>query len=389
MNLAGTLQAMFNSGEISNYIVAEIPRGNLQIGWIEHNLLLKSIDEDLQNKRNQDRMVIPTDRFVRLHRDDLMTDFQTSGVLVFGSEAQKHYRLITVVLPASEREEQPYLAVSLHSEQTDLNKIVPRLAGTSKSFTRHEPQLDYLERMKTDIIEGRLLSLLSLKIPKGNVKPKEWVQDKRSIIVGRGDIQSVQGYAQTLIRWIVGLQLFQETEKPLIAAVLLGKGATLVCLWDGPNGIASFAVARGNNLHEYLSHYVTPLWPHSGEGRNVDPVSPKVVVESPSSRSPKRLSRVDSRTKNREKVETVPPHLDKTVTLLTSRLASIPLDDLEQRLKELESRIGESTRAPARKELATTEVLQRFNETIERLEQVTKRMKKLEERIGRIVKNME
>jgi hypothetical protein len=381
MTLAEILQELQKSGEISDYIAAEVPGGALTTGWVQQRIIVESVRGDLRSKSNQDELVIPSDRFVRLHRDEKMADYREGAMLVFGHGRKKQVGLVSVIPPDSMNDDGSCVVVSMHSVDADLSNLISRMIGSNAAATDEEPNLDYLEQMKQDLVEERLHSLLNLRIPKREFKAKELIGTKN--LVSEGDIEKLKPLALTLVRWLMGQKMFQSTKRPLVSVVLLGKRATLIFLWDGPNGIATFAIAGGQNLMKCITYYVQPLWPEQPNTSGREKGAPRVFVESSTTRHTSSSRQSEGERRSERHVGA------RDLVELSSRLDAIPISELEKKIEHLESAEKRTPRNRLRNELATTEMLKRFNDTLERLEQVTKRMKSLEERIGRVTKDME
>ena len=89
------LQALYHSGQVSAYIISKLPEGKLTTGWIEQGLLSKGFTGNLQDKKHQENLVIPIDRFARLIRD-YSTEINL-GLIILGAHGLDKSKLITLV----------------------------------------------------------------------------------------------------------------------------------------------------------------------------------------------------------------------------------------------------------------------------------------------------
>ena len=60
------LQAMYHSGQVTAYIISILPASNLATGWVEQGLVSKGLPSNLDDKNNQETLVIPIDRFAQI-----------------------------------------------------------------------------------------------------------------------------------------------------------------------------------------------------------------------------------------------------------------------------------------------------------------------------------
>jgi hypothetical protein len=384
-DLERSLEAWLGSGDIIGYFVAEVPKGPLQTGWLEQNIRSKSVEGSIRSKDNQSALIVPADRFVRLLREDIIAADYSRGLFVFGTAQLDEPRLIVIVRDEPEDSGSGQLVVALRTRQRNNTKIAAELLGLTRLGARVEPQIDYLEQMRADLVEGLVDGFLSLPIPKGRLKPKEWIRGSSSgSIAKEGITAGIENLGPIIARWITGLQVFEDCETPLAVLFLLDTNGGLVALWDDANKIAAFASMLRRGLEASIGHYTSPLWLGLPENDRAQWDSPRVTILSSESRSPEKKAARP----HEEGAPEAAVNLEEMVKGLASRLGSIPIDDLERRLRRVESMSGfspeDSTRGPA-----NAQVIQRLRETAERLEAVTARMRKLEARIDRIAKGME
>ena len=384
-DLEGSLEAWLGGGDIIDYFVAEVPKGPLQTGWLEQNIRSKSVEGSIRSKDNQSALIVPADRFVRLLREDIIAADYSRGLFVFGTAQLDEPRLIVIVRDEPEDSGSGQLVVALRTRQKNNTKITTELLGLTRLEARVEPQIDYLEQMRADLVEGLVDGFLSLPIPKGRLKPKEWIHGSSSgSIAKEGKTAGIENLGPMIARWITGLQVFEDCETPLAVLFLLDTNGGLVALWDGASKIAAFASILRRGFEASIGHYTSPLWLGLPENDRAQRDSPRVTILSSESRSPEKKAARS----HEEGAPEAAVNLEEMVKGLASRLGSIPIDDLERRLRRVESMSGlspeDSTRGPA-----NAQVIQRLRETAERLEAVTARMRKLEARIDRIAKGME
>ena len=61
-SMATRLNSMYLSGEVTGYLCAQLPKGDLKQGWITRGLLLKGIKGSLTSKANQLRFIDPMEQ---------------------------------------------------------------------------------------------------------------------------------------------------------------------------------------------------------------------------------------------------------------------------------------------------------------------------------------
>ena len=158
------LQAMYHSEQVSAYIVSKLPKGKLTTGWIEQGLLNKGFTGNLLDKKNQQALVIPIDRFVRLTRDyDTEIDH---GLFILGEHGLNKSKLINLVSNLSNSTIDSVKAIGFNSDniQTkELISIILRfLSEKTESIIDNDPKLDYVEELLGYGSNGDVRHLLSL-----------------------------------------------------------------------------------------------------------------------------------------------------------------------------------------------------------------------------------
>jgi translation elongation factor EF-1beta len=384
-NLERSLEAWLGSGKIVDYLVAELPEGPLRTGWVEQSIRFKSVEGGMRSKDNRSALIVTTDRFARLLREDAVAANHSRGVFVFGSSHLDQPRLILVVCDHSVHSGSGQLVVALRARRKNNAGLVTELLGLARSKGEAEPRIDYLEQMRADLVEGLVGGFLSLTIPAGKTKPKDWIRGIPGDSISRkGEVGGIESLGPMIVRWITGLQVFEDSKTPLASLFLLGTSGGLVALWDGVNSIVSFASILPRGLEASIGRYASSLWMGLPENEREQRGSPSVTILSGEGRSPKKKPRSPAEDEGPEDIAA----LSETVRGLASRLDSIPIEELEQRLRRAEA-MGNLETEDVAKGLAKAQVIQRLRETVERLEAVTARMKKIEERVDKIAKRVE
>ncbi|MFW9788274.1 MAG: hypothetical protein ACFFE2_03035 [Candidatus Thorarchaeota archaeon] len=365
-DIATHLQALFHSGQVSSYIHSKLTNGPLKTGWIEQGLLSKGMTGKLRDKMNQETLVIPADRFARLARD--REDGQEVALVIIGSKGLVSSKFVGLVYKQGNSQ----TLVAFQIQKTSPLEIIKLLLQfalsrkTSKAF--HEPNLDYVEQLRSDVSEGSIDEMTVFALPKKQVKMSEWMKDallspsSESIELQHGTSNRIPKLAALLTRWLTGLELFKGTSNGIATLVFIGRKSIDACFWDQPQRIAAFMTFNHDNLDSLAMKYLNPLWIDAGE--SIKPPKPvrEVTVEPRKS--------VSSIPKSSQTKSDVPSIAD-----LTRRI-----DLLESSLKS--STDGTEVSGTAR---GTMDILQsRLVENIERIESLSNRLGDLEKRLKKL-----
>ncbi len=378
-NLENTLRTLERRGLVSSFIVTRVPSGFLETGWLEENILLSSNAAVLNESDVRLNLSIPTDRLVRLLSDKKVGSQFSRGVFMIGGAPPANSRIAAIVGTETWKGQDTPVAIGVSTTKRDIVAPAAILLGKGAFTSSTEIQLDYLEQMRKDRIEGKLEGFLSLAIPDKKTKFTKWIQ---SLGDGRiekdGQVIVLEDLAPLLARWLTALRVFKDMRTPVASLLLSSAETAVLCLWDGPAETVTFAYTSNVEFDRLIAHYLAPLWASFDKETKMDEATPEVTIE----RANKPLKpRVEEGGKARTKLE-------DDVASLASRLRAIPVDDIQRRLAALENRQKSSGSVGQPNDQAAAQIVHRFNETQERLEDLTSRLKMLEERLSRLTKNM-
>ena len=375
------LQAMYHSGQVSAYIVSKLPPGKLTTGWIEHGLLSKGFTGNFQDKKNQENLIIPIDRFARLTRD---YDAEINlGLIILGAHGLNKSKFITLVRGS-------FNAIGFNSDniQTlELIRIITRfLSNKIESNIDDDPNLDYIEELVTDAANGDVRHLLSLSLPSGKDKLTDWFRKilksdlkSKSVLAQKGDHQKFSSSVLLLSRWLLGLEIFKKTKNAIASILLVQDSQIVLCFWDSPQNLATFAIIEDVGIERVLRKYSLPLWYTSSDVIDNEPKGPKVVIE----KSKKKVSKVQKRM--------VPDSVtldNQSISIVQTRLTELinRLAPLNSHLAVLEKRITKIIKdtkfqaISADSENASEELRSIMDETII-IEDISARLKKMKKQI--------
>lgn len=374
------LQALYHSREVFGYIHSKLPEGTLKTGWIEHGLLSKGMKGQLLDKHNQESLVIPADRFARLTRD--MSDSGFTSIAVFGPRGLEKQKFVAIIFGKAKSQSLIAFQVQKQSPLEIIRFLLQHCFGKTVSKHYDEPNLDYVEQLRMDTNQRLISDMLVLSLPKGKVKISEWIkvalQEESSddIIIRHGPSKELSVFSALLTRWVNGLELFRGMQSAIAACVFVKNDHMVVCLWDSPQRIATFASINGIDFEELSRKYLVPMW--TAPGDSIQPSTPKreVVLES-------RLRTGRKKTTPDRKM-TRTDDLKISFESLTTRLDKLPIANLETRLDNLETQIMTKS-GPSSHEKGSLEALQtRLSDNIDRIETLSKRLVELEKRIKKI-----
>ena len=390
------LQAMYHSGQVSAYIISKLPEGKLTTGWIEQGLLSKGFTGNLQDKKNQENLVIPIDRFARLTRD--YSAEINLGLIILGAHGLDKSKLITLVSNQYFARKGSINAIGFNSDNirtSELIHIITRfLSETTESNIDNDPNLDYIEELLTDAANGDVRHLLSLSLPTGKHKHTDWIRKilksdlkSEAVLAQIGDHHEFSPSVLLFSRWLLGLEIFKKT-KNAIASILFVQGSQIVlCFWDSPQNLATFAIIEGVDIERVLRKYTLPLWYTSSAVTEDEPKGPKVVIEKPKkkeSQTRKRsrsVSRMvsDSVTPDNQSISIVRTHLAELINRLSTLISR--LDGLEKRI----TKIIKDTRSQSMSEHSenATEELRSIKNESKIIEDISARLRMMEKQIDK------
>ncbi|MHA3963583.1 MAG: hypothetical protein AM325_008575 [Candidatus Thorarchaeota archaeon SMTZ1-45] len=371
------LQALYNSGQISEYILARLPVGMLKTGWIEQGLISKGMKGNLRDKNNQESLIIPADRFSRLSRD--RAEWDNLAILIIGPKGLTAKKFVAMVFGPQDSQCLVAFQTQKISPYEIMDFLIQNALGEKLSGFFEEPNLDYVEQLRLDASEGELAEMTVLSLPKKQMKISEWMKEvllspsSDSIEAQHGKSNKIPKFAALVTRWLTGLELFKNTSNGIASLVFWGPNIIDACFWDQPQRISAFIIFNHNNLDLLTTKYLTPLWIAAGESNATIQPTREVTVE------PRKVSVSTTKQSTTEKYE-------RSIALSKSDLDSI-ITDLTKRLDSLESHLRSSIPASemVEKNRGTMDVLHsRLLDNIERIESLSKRLFEIEKRLKRI-----
>lgn len=412
------LQALRKSGEIVGYLCSRLPDTGLQSGWIERGLTAKGLKGTLKSKTNQERYLAPTDQSVRLMSDRAMDAPRRYGLVVLGERGLTKSKFSVFL---SDQKGSPsggkHVAAFWFQEYTphDIVRFVIRYGlGESLSAEFDEPNLDYVEQLKTDFSDKKVREGICLQIPKDKFDPANWVKksmrrtdDTEGEVLFRSDkLKQIPAFALLYSRWLQDLNLFQSMKQAVSCCLFVREEETEVAIWDLPRRIATFAVFSSEPLEEITRKYLLPAW--LAKGQRIEPPTRtrEVVVGLPDSDT---AEDAPSRESVRTETETTVPvrieasaigDLASQIESLEKRLDKVPVEQLLGRLESTEARARklveafselQRTRTSAvshePRNKATQEHAQKsLKEILNRLEELGSKLEEIEKRASRVLK---
>ncbi|PNX50336.1 MAG: hypothetical protein BV458_13405 [Thermoplasmata archaeon M9B2D] len=377
------LQALYNSGEITGFISARMPSEKLTTGWMEHGLLQKALTGKLQDKKNQEHLIIPADRFARLTRDLEGTTDSFVGLLIIGHRGLKKPKFYVLIYRAPDDNSESMTTVAFWTKTLSPSDIIHSIArrtfGQSTSSKKSEPDFDYIEQIRIDVSMGLVQDLLSLRVKKGKHNTANWIRDAimsveshDEVIAYAGKMERISRSALLFSRWITTLELFKENEENIAAILMKFENRMDSCFWDGPRELATFATINGTDIQKVVDSYISSMWTDTEDIDMPRPRTPEVIIgkvkdsessakeskiESVSKKSTITLNEIQERIVILEKkihaldstFKDQPGSVDQSISMVQTRLADIidRLESLAARLSELEIKlkgVGKTTR---------------------------------------------
>ncbi len=391
------LQAMYHSEQLTVYIVSKLPEGKLTTGWIEQGLLSKGFTGNLLDKKIQEALVIPIDRFTRLTRD-----YETEidrGLFILGEQGLNKSKLVTLVSNQSNSTKNSVSAVGFNSDniQThDLINIILRfLSEKTESKIDNDPNLDYIEELLADAANGYVSHLLALSLPSGKYKPIDWIRKilktdlkSEAILAQFGNPHEIAPSVLLFSRWLLGLEIFKKTKNAIASIILVHDSHIVSFFWDSPQNLATFSIIDGFDIERVLGKYTLPLWYTSSDVIEDKPKGPQVVIE----KRKRKQSQVQESVRSVDKTasNSVIPD-SQSITIVRSLLTEIlnRLSPLISHFDVLEKRVSKITKDTRKHSLSehsenAIEELRRIEKETKILEDVSTRLRQMEKQIENI-----
>jgi hypothetical protein len=369
------LEAMYHSGDVVEFIAARIPSETLATGWMEQGLLRKGFAGNLQDKNNQENLVIPTDRFVRLARDLEKSANTFMGLLILGKIGLKQPKFCSLFYRSPDEKSEFPTCVTFWTKNLGMTDIANIIA---RHFLSHdvrgrsgELDLDYIERLNDDAASGLVKAHLSLKIESDRMNVVDWIRDavrnagkSKSVISSHGELDSLSTIGLLFSRWLTGLELFKKTKENLAAFLVMSDDLMDACLWDTHLRVATFASLNEKNLEKAIDRYLSSMWASPNDLQSRDARTPEVEIggKSKSHKTPQKATkdaneqitgvsliqiekRVDALEALFKQIENSPKgqsdNLEKSFMIVQTRIADVidRLETLVRQLGDLENRL--------------------------------------------------
>jgi len=378
------LQAMFHSGQVSAFIVSKFPTSTLPTDWIEQGLLGKGFAGNIREKKIQQDLVIPVDRFVRLFSESGLDIDQ--GLFILGDLEKS--KIITAVSNLGNNEPGSMNVIGLNSgdlQTHELIDITARFLDQESDSEDEEPNLDYIDALLSDVANGNVTQLLSLSLQPGKQKTVNWIKKilgtdlTSEVVLAKSDNpQEISSTILLLSRWLLGLDLFKNT-KNAISSILLVQGTEVsLCLWNSAQKIATFALVKGFPTRKVLTKFVLPLWYTSEEVSKDEPTGPQVIIETTRKTPPRVQKKPPSASSDSQSISIVRTRLIELNTRLAPLISNV--SDIKKRI----SKFSKDTRLQSMSEHSDNAI-----EELRRIEKDTKILQDLSARLQEMDKQIE
>jgi len=379
------LQAMYHSEQVSAYIISKLPSGQLATGWVEQGLLSKGLHGSLQDKTNQETFVIPIDRFARLVRE--YAHEVGFGLFILEEQSASRSKLVTILKSSKSNsfEVIGFKTDNLHTQDL-MNTVCQFTSKKSNIVIDYEPNLDYIEELRSAAADGDVRHLLSLSLPGDKQKTASRIQkllktdlNSETVLAQYGQPHQISSTILLVTRWLLGLDLFRKTKNATATILLILTSHIFLCIWDGQQNIASFAFVEGVDVQRTLTKYTLPLW-YTSDNMTKDKIkAPKVVIEESGKRKqikpPRRV--LDSQ------------HGDtQSISILRTRLLELihrlsPLVSQIGQIKKRTTRVIKDTRIQSMSEQSENaiEELRCIEDETKMLEDISTRLQQMEKQI--------
>jgi len=382
-DIEARLQALYHSKQVSAYIISKLPAGKLETGWVDQGLLSKGLPGNLQDKANQETLVIPVDRFSRLVRE--YEQEVILGLLILGEQDSNRSKIVTILKPSKGKSFKAigFRSDSIHSQEL-IDTVSRFLSSTSTAAIDTDPNLDYIEELLSAAADGDVRHLLALST--GKQKTASWIRNllktdlKSEVVLAQyGQPREISSTILLVSRWLLGLEIFKRT-KNAIATILFSLTSHIVlCSWDSQQNLASFAFIEGIDAERTLRKYILPMWYTSEAVTKDKPKSPKVVIEKSGTRK---------QTESQKRVPASLPPDTQSIAILRTRLTELtnrlsPLISHLSKIKKRTTRVIKDTRIKNMSENSENaiEELRRIEDETKLLEDISARLRKMEKQI--------
>jgi hypothetical protein len=373
------LEAMYHSGDVVEFIAARIPSEALRTGWMEQGLLRKGFTGNFQDKKNQENLVIPTDRFVRLTRDLEKSAATFVGLLILGKRGLKQPKFCSLAYSSPDEKSEFSTCITFWTKDLSItgiaNLISRHLLSLDIKGAYSELGFDYIEQLNDDTASGLVKAHLSLEIDSDKMNVVDWMRDavknagkSKRVISSYGDLNNLSKIGLLFSRWLTGLELFKKTKESLAAFLIMSDDWIDACIWDTHQSIATFVSLIEMNLGKAIDRYLSPMWTGPEDFQTEDLRTPEVVIggESKSHKAQQKatmdtneqktsvflkqiIKRIDALEAMIQQIERPPKgqsdNLEKSFMIVQTRVADVidrletlvtQLGDLENRLKALD-----------------------------------------------------
>ena len=379
------LQAMYHSEQVSAYLISKLPEGKLETGWVEQGLRSKGLPGNLQDKKNQETLVIPIDRFTRLVKE--YEPKVGSGLFLLGEQGSNRSKLMTI-LKASKNTTFEAIGFKSDKIQTQelINTISRFLSNKTEAVIDSDPNLDYIEEFLSAAADGDVRHLLAFSLPSGTQKIAGWIQKllktdlkSEAILAQFGQPYEISSTILLFSRWLLGLDAFRKTKNAIATILFTLPSHIVLCFWDSPQNLATFAVIESIDVERTLRKYILPLWYTSEDVTEDKPKGPKVVIEKSGRRK---------QTKPLKRGSELPLHDTQSIAILRTRLTELTnrfslLISLVGKIKKRTTRTIKDARLQSMNEHSesTIEELRRIEDETKILEDISKRLRQMEKQI--------
>ena len=383
-DLSKWLQAMFHSGSISSFVSVQIPIGALKTGWIGQGLIQKGFSGKLDDKKNQEELVIPLDRFVRLTNEWIDEIEPHLGLFILGTRGLTKSRFVALVSNDDRKRKVQPVATAFRSNNFGLrdtiHQLIQFISGEKANHEYEEPNLDYIEQLKVQTSGGLVTQLLALKLPDSPEKITELMQsikdnhiDSKCVIAEYGGTNQISSLAPLVSKWLIGLDLFQRTGGKVAAFVFLLKSTVWLCLWDSSQKIVTFSVLDQDDIEKTLMHYVYPLWFTSDDLESKQLKIPSVILRTGKTQPSTSKSASQS---------------ERSIKSTSSHDSGNELEELVRRIRVIENQMYtiENSAKDNDENGALAVVSSRLTDTVDKLESLVAKLNALEKRIDKVSK---
>jgi hypothetical protein len=380
------LQAMNASGEIEGYICSQISRTTLEPDWIIQGLTHNGLKGRIDTKANRKQFLTPMDLAVRLMIDEGLEPTTGMGIIILGQKGLTERKLVVFLRGFPEHQEVLTFQTSKGYNPQDIIRLILKYELNEVLSTQFiEPDSNYTEQLKTDTLEEKVLEALTLRIPKKKFHAPTWIRDSSNqedseyLLYRYGDQNQIPPFSLLFTSWFLGL----DYDDVLISMILREKESCRSAIWDTNRGIAFFAIFRNESLEEIARKYLLSLWSLEGEKIGPPIKTREVIIES---RKLSTMSEEDSRTDQAVyepsiKADDTLPDLEQKIAQIRERLDEISIPQFLMRLENVEAELSS-----LRNEfpLIDSQMQERLNGVLVRLEAMVKRLEELDERIEQI-----